>query len=63
MKTWDELLPAVLEGWPSGKPAIVYCDSRECEASEEVAQRLREFGVAPVFVLRGGWEAWLAAQK
>ena len=60
---WDELLPAVLQGWPTGRPAIVYCDSRECEASEDVAKRLRAFGVAPVFVLQGGWEAWLAAQK
>ena len=59
---WDELLPAVLQAWPTGKSAIVYCDSRECEASEAVAQRLREFGVAPVFVLQGGWEAWLTVQ-
>ena len=59
---WDELLPAVLQAWPTGQPAIVYCDSRECEASEDVARRLREFGVAPVLVLQGGWEAWLAAQ-
>ena len=60
---WDELLPAVLEAWPTGRPAIVYCDSRACEASEDVAKRLREFGVAPVFVLKGGWQAWLAATK
>ncbi len=60
---WDELLPAVLQAWPSRQPAIVYCDSRECEASGDVAKRLREFGVAPVFVLQGGWEAWLAAEK
>ena len=60
---WDELLPAVLQAWPTGRPVIVYCDSRACEASEDVAKRLREFGVAPVFVLKGGWEAWLAAEK
>ena len=60
---WDDLLPAVLQAWPAGKPAIVYCDSRQCEASEDVAKRLREFGVAPVFVLKGGWAAWLAARK
>src|SRR5688572_4989965 len=36
---WDDLLPAVLEAWPTGKPAIVYCDSRQCEASEDVAAR------------------------
>ena len=60
---WDELLPAVLQAWPTGRPAIVYCDSQACEASEDVAKRLREFGVAPVFVLKGGWQAWLSAQR
>ena len=60
---WDELLPAVLQAWPTGRPAIVYCDTRACDASEAVAKRLREFGVAPVFVLQGGWEAWLAVQR
>ena len=59
----QENLPAVLHAWPTGKPAIVYCDSLACEASEDVAKRLREFGVAPVFVLKGGWQAWLAATK
>lgn len=60
---WMDLLPSVLQVWPTGKAAIVYCDSRQCEASEHVARRLREFNVAPVFVLKGGWDAWLAAQK
>ena len=60
---WVSLLPAVLQAWPAGKPAIVYCDSRRCEASHDVARRLREFNLAPVFVLKGGWEAWRAAQK
>lgn len=60
---WVNLLPAVLEVWSSGKPVIVYCDSRRCRASEDVAKRLREFNLAPVFVLKGGWEAWQAAQE
>ena len=60
---WDDLLPAVLQSWPTGPAAVVYCDSRQCEASEKVAKRLREFNVAPVFVLKGGWDAWLSAQK
>ena len=59
---WDDLLPAVLQAWPTARPAIVYCDSRECEASEDVAKRLREFGVGPVFVLKGGWQAWQSAR-
>ncbi len=60
---WDDLLPVVLQAWPTGKPAVVYCDSRQCEASDAVAQRLRELNIAPVFVLKGGWEAWEATQK
>ena len=60
---WDDLLPAVLQAWPTGTAAVVYRDSRQCEASEKVAKRLREFNVAPVFVLKGGWDAWLSAQR
>lgn len=63
LEDWVNLLPTVLEAWPEGKPVIVYCDSRRCKASEDVAMRLREFDQAPVFVLKGGWEAWRAAQK
>jgi len=43
---------------------MVYCNSRKCHASEEVAHRLREeVGLRPVYVLRGGWEAWKGAQR
>ena len=59
---WDEQFPNVLQAWTTSKPAIVYCDSRVCDASETVAKRLRELKIAPVFVLKGGWEAWLDAQ-
>lgn len=39
---------------------VIYCDSDLCQASHEVAERLRdEFGMAKVYVLKGGWEAWL----
>jgi rhodanese-related sulfurtransferase len=60
---WDDLVPALLQAWPAGKPAVVYCSSRQCQNSTAVARRLREFNLAPVHVLKGGWEAWLGAQK
>ena len=61
-KDWDNLLPLVLEAWPTGKDALVYCDSSQCRNSENVAQRLREFNIGSVYVLAGGWNAWLAGQ-
>ncbi len=61
---WNELLPAVLEKWSPQKPMIVYCSSNGCGASREVARRLRtEAQLKNVFVLEGGWEAWLASNK
>lgn len=59
---WDHLLDGVLEAWHPSQSVVVYCDSRECQSSERVAARLREAGVEPVFVLKGGWEAWLKAK-
>ena len=60
---WSALVPAVLQAWPADMPAVVYCSSRQCENSTAVARRLREFNLAPVYVLNGGWEAWMRAQK
>jgi rhodanese-related sulfurtransferase len=60
---WDDLVPAVLQAWPTGRQAVVYCSARQCQNSTSVAARLREFNVGQVHVLKGGWEAWLAAQK
>ncbi len=60
---WDELIQPVLLAWNPGRPIVVYCSSLQCQTSREVAKRLRETtGVEPLFVLKGGWEAWLKAQ-
>ena len=56
---WNVLLPAVLGQWNPGQVAVVYCSSQSCQASHEVAARLREFKLGPVFALAGGWEAWV----
>ena len=59
--TWNDRLPAVLERWQPGQTVVVYCSSRQCQSSHEVARRLRtETGLENVFVLKGGWETWLA---
>lgn len=61
---WNELLPRALEAWAPEKRVIVYCSSQSCEASREVAARLRkEAQLKNVFVLNGGWETWLASKK
>ncbi len=60
---WDAQLPAVLQAWSRDKSVVVYCSSLSCQASREVARRLRDEAKLPrVFVLKGGWETWLAAE-
>lgn len=61
---WDELLPPFLEQWSPGKRVVVYCSTLSCAASHEVAKRLKEqAGLPDVYVLNGGWEAWMEAMK
>ncbi len=57
---WNELLPQFLAAWSPEKKIVVYCSSLSCNTSREVARRLRREAQLPdVFVLEGGWEAWL----
>ena len=61
---WDSLLPEVLNAWTPGQKVIVYCSKQSCDASHEVARRLREeANLKNVFVLEGGWEAWQESAK
>ncbi len=61
---WDSLLPAFLEAWKPGLKTVVYCSSFQCNASSAVAARLREeLGLEEVYVLKGGWEAWLTSNR
>ena len=57
---WERHLPDFLAAWqPTGR-VIVYCDSQACDASQAVALRLqRELKLTNVYVLQGGWAAWL----
>jgi len=61
---WNELLPQFLTMWSPEKRVVVYCSSQSCNASREVARRLRdEVQLKNVFVLQGGWEEWLKSRK
>jgi rhodanese-related sulfurtransferase len=61
---WNELLPEFLAAWSPGKKVVVYCSSLSCNASREVARRLRKEAQLPdVFVLEGGWEGWVKKNR
>ena len=61
---WDEQLLKVVEAWSPEKRVVVYCSSKECGASREVARRLRSnAGLTNVMVLTGGWEAWVDRRR
>ena len=61
---WSELLPQMLTAWSPQKRVVVYCSSQSCAASHEVARRLRtEAELKNVYVLHGGWEAWLERKQ
>jgi rhodanese-related sulfurtransferase len=63
---WNELLPQFLAVWSPEKKIVVYCSSQSCNASREVAHRLRNQAQPPmqnVFMLEGGWEEWLKSRQ
>lgn len=41
------------------RPLVVYCGSYSCKASTKIADELREKMIPDVYVLKGGWDAWL----
>jgi len=61
---WTDLLPQLLGQWSPEKKVVVYCSAQSCNASREVAKRLRdEAQLKNVFVLDGGWERWLKSKR
>jgi rhodanese-related sulfurtransferase len=57
---WNKSLPQFLAAWSPGKKVVVYCSAESCDLAREAAERLRkEAQISDVFVLEGGWEAWL----
>lgn len=56
---FDDQILNLLDVWSPDRSVIIYCDSRQCGASEEMATRLREdFQMERVYVLKGGWESY-----
>ncbi len=61
---WNDLVGPFLATWSPDKKVVVYCSSQSCNASREVARRLRdEAQLKNVFVLEGGWEEWLKKNR
>jgi rhodanese-related sulfurtransferase len=61
---WNELLPPFLAAWSPGKRVVIYCSAESCDLAREVAERLRkEAQISDVFVLEGGWEAWIKRNR
>lgn len=59
---FDVQILNLLDVWSPDRSVIVYCDSRQCDASAEMAARLKEdFQMERVYVLKGGWESWTQA--
>ena len=62
--SWDAQVGAVIAAWRPERRIVVYCDGHGCQASRDVAQRLRaEMGLNEVYVLTGGWDAWTGGRK
>ncbi len=60
---WEAGLAGLAEAWDGTRAIVVYCGGESCHASESVARRLkRELGFDKIVVLRGGWDAWQAAE-
>jgi rhodanese-related sulfurtransferase len=59
----DEAMEALVAAWHPGSRVVVYCDGVRCDAAQSAAGRLRrELGIEEVYVLKGGWSAWVEAQ-
>ncbi|MDD2764129.1 MAG: rhodanese-like domain-containing protein [Opitutaceae bacterium] len=57
---WEEQLPTVIQAWRPGARVVVYCANPGCGTSQSAGRRLRrELGSNTIFVLKGGWSAWL----
>lgn len=61
---WDQLvadaMPKLLPASAAGKPIVIFCQSANCGASDQVADELRDpnsYGLQEVYVLFNGWKA------
>ncbi len=48
-----------IAGWlPKEAELVVYCDSKSCSLSRQLADKLAEAGYERVVIFRDGWVAW-----
>ncbi len=58
---WEGLFFDFLSEWNPDQKVVVYCGGSRCQASTQVAERLREdLDTKNIYVLKGGWNEWLA---
>ena len=57
---WDTGIHDLMNSWLiHPRPIVVYCSSKQCSASKQIAKQLRDaLPEAEVYSLEGGWEAW-----
>jgi rhodanese-related sulfurtransferase len=55
-EAFEAEFPQLLQRWNPKHPTVVYCQKGGCQASQSLARRLRAAGIAPIYVLQGGWE-------
>jgi rhodanese-related sulfurtransferase len=60
-ESFNEKYPDLAERVEAAGTVIIYCESPECGDSILVAERLREVFAGKVYVVEGGWGAWVAA--
>ena len=60
---WNELLPQFLAVWSPEKKIVVYCSSLSCNASREVARRLRKEAQLPDGVRARRWLGSVAKEE
>ncbi len=61
---WEPSLAGFVGAWRPGQAVVVYCAGDTCDTSRSVAARLRrDLKLADVYVLQGGWEAWLRLRR
>ena len=52
--------PEILKFLPEDVELLVYCDSDECQTSEQVARLLKASGFKNVKIIKAGWKSWVA---
>lgn len=59
LSAFDEQIGEFLDHWEPELWIVIYCDSSDCGASAQLAEKLRqEYELERVHVLKGGWEQW-----